>query len=90
MTIASLISLSIIIYFLSIWGAREELVMEGEKISGGVALLIYVPLFNTIMTIVYLVTLLSVTTQNDINSEIDNNQRKNFRNDLKKYKRSNE
>jgi hypothetical protein len=90
MTTASLISLSIIIYFLSIWGAREELVMEGEKISGGVALLIYVPLFNTIMTIVYLVALLSVTTQNDINSEIDDNQRKNFRNDLKKYKHNNE
>ena len=90
MTTASLICLSIIIYFLSIWGAREELVMEGEKISGGVALLIYVPLFNTIMAIVYLVALLSVTTQNDINSEIDDNQRKNFRNDLKKYKHNNE
>lgn len=90
MTTASLICLSIIIYFLSIWGAREELVMEGEKISGEVALLIYVPLFNTIMAIVYLVALLSVTTQNDINSEIDDNQRKNFRNDLKKYKHNNE
>ena len=90
MTTASLICLSIIIYFLSIWGAREVLVMVGEKISGGVALLIYVPLFNTIMAIVYLVALLSVTTQNDINSEIDDNQRKNFRNDLKKYKHNNE
>ena len=90
MTTALIIFTLFIVYTLSIWGAREELVMEGEKISGGVALLIYIPLWNTIMTIVYLVALLSVTTQNDINSEIDDNQRKNFRNDLKKYKHNNE
>lgn len=83
------------IYLLSIIGAREELIAEymaeGEKIkSGGVALTIYIPIWNTFATLIYLLASLEQLTKDGINEEIEDKQKRNFRNDLKKYNPNND
>ena len=86
-----IIFICIAIYLLSIWGAREELVMEGEKIkNSGIALTIYIPIWNTFATLIYILASLEQFTKDDINAEIEDKQKRNFRNDLKKYKHNNE
>lgn len=93
MTTTLIIFTLFIVYTLSIWGAREELVAENEKITddkSALALTIYIPIWNTFATIIYLIATLAKATKDDINSAIDDNQKRNFRNDLKKYKHNNE
>lgn len=93
MTTALIIFTLFIVYTLSIWGARQELVAENEKITddkSALALTIYVPIWNTFATLIYLLASLEQLTKDDINTEIEYNQKKNFRKDLKKYKQNNE
>ena len=93
MTTALIVFTLFIVYALSIWGARQELVAENEKITDDnseLALTIYIPIWNTFATIIYLMATLAKATKDDINTEIEYNQRKNFRNDLKKYKHNND
>jgi hypothetical protein len=81
-----IIFVAIILYLFSIIGAREELVLTGQKVNKSDALQIYFPFWNTLMSITYLIETLASNTQNGINSEIETNQKRNFRKDLKAYK----
>ena len=88
--VALVIFVAIILYLFSIVGAREELVLSGQKVDKSDALQIYFPFWNTLMTITYLIETLASNTQDGINSEIENNQKRNFRKDIKEYKHNND
>jgi hypothetical protein len=69
-----LISTTIVIYIISIFGAKQALIDAKQEVDEGTVALIFVPLINTLMTIVYLVMKTIELVKEDINNEINKNK----------------
>ena len=68
------ISTAIIIYIISIFGAKQALIYAKEEVDTPTAALVFLPLYNTLMTIVYLIMKTIDMVKDDINNEINKNK----------------
>ena len=70
----------VIVYILSVFGAMKMATMEKEKIKkeDGPILLaaMYLPVFNTILAVIYAITAFIEWNRNLLNKNIDNNKQR--------------
>ena len=80
MSTTIVIIILIAIYVISIFGGIEMLVYTKEKVDNINAGIVFIPILNTIMTILVLVSKLIDIVTNYINHRIDYNERNKFKN----------
>lgn len=81
MSTTIVIIILIAIYVISIFGGIEMLVYTKEKVDNINAGVVFIPVLNTIMTILVLVSKLIDAVMNFVNNRIDYNERNKFENE---------
>ena len=61
----------ILIYVVSIVLAAAELVREKEKVSNGIVVMVFVPAFNTVVGLYFIIATILDGTKNIINKSIE-------------------
>lgn len=81
MSTTIVIIILIAIYVISIFGGIEMLVYTKEKVDNINAGVVFIPILNTIMTVLVLVSKLIDAVMNFVNNRIDYNERNKFENE---------
>ncbi len=75
-----IIILIIVIYIISVFGGIEMLIYSKEKTSNPDSGVVFIPIVNTIMTVMVLCSKLIDIVTNYVNHRIDYNERNKFKN----------
>ena len=70
-----IVTIIMFIYLFSIFGAMEEVIYEGKKVSGAEGGIVLIPIFNTLLSILWLGNSAVDGVSNIINRNIDDNRR---------------
>jgi hypothetical protein len=81
MTTTLALVIVVAIYVISIFGAIEMLIYSKEKTTSPDSGVVFIPLLNTIMTILVLGSKLIDIVTNYVNHRIDYNERNKFKNE---------
>ena len=81
MSTTIVIIILIAIYVISIFGAIEMIIYTKEKTTNPDSGVVFIPLLNTIMTILVLGSKLIDIVTNYVNNRIDYNERNKFKNE---------
>jgi hypothetical protein len=80
MSTTLIIILLVVIYIISVFGGIEMLIYTKEKTNNPDSGIVFIPLLNTIMTVIVLCSKLIDIVTNYINHRIDYNERNKFKN----------
>jgi flagellar basal body-associated protein FliL len=81
MSTTLIIILLVVIYIISVFGGIEMLIYTKEKTTNPDSGVVFIPLLNTIMTILVLGSKLIDIVTNYVNHRIDYNERNKFKNE---------